>query len=233
MKETETAVDAAAYADKLEALLRGHANAGQAAAMKAYMREQFEFLGIRTPERNALMRAFMKEHGVPSGAELEATVRRLWALPEREFPYAAMTLLEKRKKELGPAQIELLEFLVTTQAWWDTVDLLASHLAGALFSKHPELVPAYTEKWIAADSLWLRRSALLFQLGYKGRTDAELLFALIRRTAHESDFFMRKAIGWALREYGKTDPAAVRAFVRDTELSPLSVREALKYIGAE
>ncbi|QHW32484.1 DNA alkylation repair protein [Paenibacillus rhizovicinus] len=231
MAGTETAVSAAAYSDKLEALFRGHANAEQAAAMKAYMREQFDFLGIRTPERNALMKAFVKEHGVPSGAELEATVRRLWALPEREYLYAAMTLMDKRKKELGPAQTELLEFLITTHAWWDTVDLLASHLAGTLFGKHPELVPAFTEKWITAESLWLRRSALLFQLGYKGRTDAELLFSLVRRTAHESDFFMRKAIGWALREYGKTDPDAVRAFVRETELSPLSVREALKHIG--
>lgn len=199
--------------------------------MAAYMRDQFAFLGIRTPERAALTKQFMKANGVPAGAELETVVRLLWALPEREFHYAAMMLTEKRKKELGPGQMELLEHLITKHSWWDTVDLLASHLAGAVFSGYPELVPAYAEKWAASDDLWLRRRAILFQLGYKQRTDAELLFSLVRRMAHESDFFMRKAIGWALREYAKTDPDAVRAFVRETELSPLSVREALKHIG--
>ncbi|MBM7566577.1 DNA alkylation repair protein [Paenibacillus sacheonensis] len=222
---------AAAYADKLETLLRSHANAEQTVEMKAYMRDQFSFLGIRTPERAALTKPFMKEHGVPAMDELGSVVRLLWALPEREFHYTAMLLMEKRKKELGPERMELLEHLITTKSWWDTVDLLASHLAGAAFGKHPELVPAYVEKWIGSDNLWLRRSAILYQLGYKDRTDAALLFSLIRRTAHESDFFMRKAIGWALREYGKSDPDAVRAFVRETELSPLSVREALKHIG--
>ncbi|NBD26826.1 DNA alkylation repair protein [Paenibacillus glycinis] len=221
-----------AYADGLEELLRSHANAEQAASMEAYMRNQFSFLGIRNPERTALVKQYMKERGVPAGAELETAVRRLWLLPEREFPYTALMLLEKRKKDLRAEQTELLEFLITTQAWWDTVDMIASHLAGTLFAKHPELVPAFPEKWIASDNLWLRRSAILFQLGYKERTDAALLFALITRTAREGDFFMRKAIGWALREYGKTDPEAVRAFVREHELSPLSVREALKHIGA-
>lgn len=233
MTETVREASASAYAGELEALLRGHANAEQAAAMSAYMRDQFAFLGIRTPERTALMKAFMKTNGMPAGAELEAVVRRLWSLEEREFHYSAMMLMDKRKKELGPAQTELLEHLITTHAWWDTVDLLANHLAGALFAKHPELVPAFTEKWISSEDLWLRRSALLFQLGYKARTDAELLFALIRRTADEQDFFMRKAIGWALREYAKTDPAAVRDFVAATPLSPLSVREALKHIGGQ
>ncbi|WP_219834491.1 DNA alkylation repair protein [Paenibacillus sp. R14(2021)] len=223
--------DAAAYSAELQTLLRGHRDAETAAGMTAYMRNQFSFLGIRTPERAALTKTFTKVHGFPQGETLEAVVRDLWAQPEREFHYTAMVLMEKRKKQLPPEQTALLEMLITTHAWWDTVDLLAGHFAGALFAMHPELIPAYTEKWIASDNLWLRRSAILFQLGYKGRTDAALLFALIRRTAHEEEFFIRKAIGWALREYGKTDAGAVRAFVRETPLSPLSVREALKHIG--
>ncbi|SFJ24484.1 3-methyladenine DNA glycosylase AlkD [Paenibacillus sp. UNC496MF] len=223
--------DAAAYADGLERLLRGHADAAKAVPMAAYMRDRFPFLGIRNPARTALAKAYAKEHGVPPGEALEAVARRLWALPEREFHYAALELLTKRKKKMRPEQTGLLEQLITTHSWWDTVDRPASHLAGALFDKHPELVPAFAEKWIASDDLWLRRSAILFQLGYKAGTYAELLFALIRPTAGESDFFMRKAIGWALREYAKTNPEAVRAFVRRAELSPLSAREALRHIG--
>ncbi|SFT25011.1 3-methyladenine DNA glycosylase AlkD [Paenibacillus sp. BC26] len=221
------------YCEDLEKMLRSHASEEVAGPMTAYMRDLFPFLGIRTPERAAVTKQFMKEHGVPSGAELERVARELWALPEREFHYTAMILLEKRKKDLTIDQIGFIEHLITTHSWWDTVDLIASHLVGAMFTRYPELAPTYTEKWIASDNLWLRRTAILFQLGYKGRTDAELLFSLIRRTAHEDEFFIRKAIGWALREYAKTDAAAVQQFVADTALSPLSVREALKHVGAK
>ncbi|WP_240633383.1 DNA alkylation repair protein [Paenibacillus montanisoli] len=212
-------------------MLRAHASREISEPMEAYMRHLFPFLGIRTPERNALVKQFMKEHGVPAGEELEAIVRELWALPEREFHYSAMMLLEKRKKDASAAQIELLEELITTHSWWDTVDLLASHLVGNVFTRYPELVPVYAEKWISSDNMWLRRTAILFQLGYKQRTDTELLFSLIRRAAHEPEFFIRKAIGWALREYAKTDAEAVQKFVAATELSPLSMREALKHVG--
>nr|WP_090982441.1 DNA alkylation repair protein [Paenibacillus sp. CF384] len=221
------------YCEDLEKMLRSHASEEAAGPMTAYMRDLFPFLGIRTPERAAVTKQFVKEHGVPSGAELEGIARKLWSLPEREFHYTALLLLEKRKKDLTIDQVAFIEHLITAQSWWDTVDMIASHLVGTLFTQYPELVPIYTEKWIASDNLWLRRTAILFQLGYKGRTDAELLFSLIRRTAHEDEFFIRKAIGWALREYAKTDSAAVQQFVADTALSPLSVREALKHVGAK
>ncbi|SEN58435.1 DNA alkylation repair protein [Paenibacillus sp. OV219] len=221
------------YCKDIEALLRSHANQEAAEAMSAYMRGLFPFLGIRTPERTSLTKQFMKANGVPSGEALERVVRELWATPEREFHYTAMILMEKRKKELRPEDASLLEFMVTTNSWWDTVDLIASHLVGTLFAKHPEMVAPYTKKWMdEADNLWLRRTAILFQLGYKSKTDVPLLFDLIRRTAHEEDFFIRKAIGWALREYGKSDAAAVKQFVAGTELSRLSVSEALKHIGS-
>ncbi|QYR22012.1 DNA alkylation repair protein [Paenibacillus sp. sptzw28] len=221
------------YAGRLEEWLRTHENAAAAEPMSAYMRNQFPFLGIKNPERAALTKQFIKGNGVPSGEELEEVALKLWALPEREFQYTAMQLLEKRLEEAAPSQAKLLEILITTKPWWDTVDLIAGHLVGSLFTRYPELVPAHAHRWIESDNLWLRRSALLFQLGYKGRTDRELLFSFIRRCAGEKDFFIRKAIGWALREYGKTDAEAVRQFVRETELSPLSVREALKRIGSE
>lgn len=121
---------------------------------------------------------------------------------------------------------------MTTTSWWDTVDLLAAHVVGTLVAADPRL-GADMDVWIADEDLWVARTALLHQLRYKERTDTDRLFAhCLRRSAHP-DFFIRKAIGWALREYAKTDPAAVRAFVtreRD-RLAPLTVREALKNIG--
>lgn len=220
------------YEAELEKLLRDHSDKENAAAMAAYMRDQFSFLGIKSPERVALTKQFLKERGTPAGEELDAVVRALWRLPEREFQYTAMLLLEKRLKSLDASWIGLLEMMITTASWWDTVDIIASKLAGSLFARYPELILSHADRWINSDNLWLRRSAILFQLSYKGKTNKELLFAYIRQCADEEDFFIRKAIGWALREYAKTDEEAVRAFVRETPLSTLSVREALKRIGA-
>ncbi|BBH23793.1 hypothetical protein Back11_51380 [Paenibacillus baekrokdamisoli] len=221
------------YAKQMEAWLRSHQNSETAGPMIAYMRNQFPFLGLKTPQRMAVTKQFVKEHGIPSGEDLEQAVRELWTMPEREFHYTAILLLEKRMKEALPSQVNLLEYIITTHSWWDTVDLIASHLVGDLFTRYPALIPVYTSKWILSDDLWLRRSAILFQLGYKGKTDTELLFSFIDQCKDENDFFIRKAIGWALREYSKTDAEAVRHFVAQTELSPLSVREALKRVGKE
>jgi 3-methyladenine DNA glycosylase AlkD len=222
-----------AYAKQIERLLRSHANEDIAGPMIAYMRNQFPFLGIKMPERVALTKQFMKEYGVPTGEELNRAVRELWVLPEREFQYTALALLNRRTKEAAPSQVELLEYIITTGSWWDTVDYIASRLVGSLFTRYPELIAVYAQKWIHSDDLWLRRTAILFQLTYKERTDTELLYSSIRICADEQDFFIRKAIGWALREYSKTDADAVKRFAAETRLSPLSMREALKRIGKD
>lgn len=219
-----------AIAKALEAKFRENANPEKAEPMEGYMRNQFVFLGIKTPERTQLLRDFWKQNEKPQGEELLQTAEQLWQLPEREFHYVAMGLLEKYSKEAKPQHIDMLERWVTTQSWWDTVDFLAAHLVGCQLSKYPELIADYTERWIASDDLWLRRSAILFQLKYKQHTDTERLFDYIRRTKDESEFFIRKAIGWALREYAKTDADAVHRFVKETILSPLSKKEALKHI---
>jgi 3-methyladenine DNA glycosylase AlkD len=199
--------------------------------MEAYMKHHFPFLGIKTPERTAITRSFLGEHGVPKGIELVQAAEELWALPEREYQYVAQGLLEKHVKKAEPDHIELLEQLIITKSWWDTVDLIASKLVGGHFTRFPEMIVPYTERWIASDNLWLRRTAILFQLSYKTRTDEELLFRYIEYCAEEKEFFIRKSIGWALREYAKTNADAVRRFAANTELSPLSRREALKRIG--
>ncbi len=200
--------------------------------MKKYMRDQFEYLGIKSPQGTVLMRTFIKEHGLPPLDQLDEIVRDLWALPQREFQYAAMTLMSKFEKKVEPEFITTIEYLITTKSWWDTVDLLAGHAVGSHFKRFPNVREKYLKKWRKSDNFWLRRTTLLFQLGYKKETDFDLLCELVRENLGSDEFFINKAIGWALRQYAHTNPAPVKKFVKATkELHPLSRREALKNIG--
>jgi 3-methyladenine DNA glycosylase AlkD len=202
----------------------------EAAAMKAYMRGQFEFAGIKSPLRVTIVREWLSGRGDVPAALLDETVRTLWGLPEREYSYVALDLLAKHAKRLDERHLELLETLVVTNSWWDTVDALAASLIGPILLRHPQLAPVHAKIWIASDNMWLQRTALLFQLKYKRNTDTDRLFDYIRRTADSREFFIRKAIGWALREYSKTDAEAVIRFVDLQPMSPLSKREALKWL---
>lgn len=214
-------------ADGLEA----QRDPAQAIRMAAYMRNQFAFLGIPSPARRAVMREVLAGVVQPTGNELTAFALALWARPEREYQYCACDLLARHAKRLDAGAIVLLETLITTKSWWDTVDALASNVAGPLVTSHPELV-AVMDVWSASDNTWLARTAILHQLGYKARTDPERLFRYCTLRAHESEFFIRKAIGWALRQYSKTDADAVRSYVAaHPQLSELSKREALLWLN--
>jgi 3-methyladenine DNA glycosylase AlkD len=209
--------------------LRAAADPARAVAMRAYMRDQFPFLGLPSPVLTALVRAA----GLPRPTEAELTEQAmfLWAQPEREFQYVACGQLRRHVKVCGPGFLDIARRLIVAKSWWDTVDTLASHTVGPLVRKHPEL-SATMDAWVAEENLWLVRTAILHQLGYKDSTDAKRLFRYCVARAGHPDFFIRKAIGWALREYSRTDPAAVRGFVRahETLLSGLSKREALRNI---
>lgn len=218
------------YALGLQVSLTAHANPAEAAPMKAYMRGQFDFLGIKTPQRRNLTRQFIASHGLPRVSELDTIVRDLWALPEREFQYAALGLVGRLQKQLPADFIETLEFLLLTKSWWDTVDGIAGDAIGAMFRAYPEVRNRYLPQWRQSNNFWLRRTCILFQLGYKKATDFPLLCDIIRENLGSDEFFINKAIGWALREYSKTDPQAVRDFVAHTHLHPLSAREALKWL---
>lgn len=218
------------YTNDLEKWLRSHANEENAPSMEAYMKNHFPFLGIRNPERVALTKQFTKEHGFPKGEEAVRVAQELWQLPEREFAYTAIIMLLQVRKTVPAEHIEILEHFIVTQSWWDTVDTIADHLIGFHLQRFPELIPAYMEKWLASNHMWLQRTAILFQLKYKKKTDVPLLFHCITTMSDSKEFFIRKAIGWALREYSKTDAEAVQSFVASHDLSPLSVREALKVI---
>lgn len=210
--------------------LRAAADPERAVAMSAYMRDQFPFLGLPSPRLTALVRAA----ALPTPTEKDLTERAtfLWDQPEREFQYVACGQLRRHIKVCGPAFIDVVRELIVTKSWWDTVDTLASHTVGPLVRKHSELLGTM-DAWIADDNMWLARTAILYQLGYKDATDAARLFRYCAKQAGHPDFFIRKAIGWALREYTKTDAAAVRHFVHAhaAVLSGLSKREALRNIG--
>jgi len=216
------------YLQPLEEHFRLAANPTNAAAMQRYMKYVAPFFGLKTPIRRTLLHAHVKQQGLPPMAELPAIVRSAFSQCEREWHYSGMDLLMSMAKKLGPEHLPLLEELITTKSWWDTVDALATNVVGVVLKRHPKEIPYWNEHWVMGEDMWLVRTSILFQLKWKHDTDQALLFGNIERHAGHRDFFIRKAIGWALRQYGRTDPEAVRAFVETRTLSPLSVREALR-----
>ncbi len=197
-----------------------------ARAMSAYMKNQFPFFGVKAPLRRALMKA-----SIPPAAtwqELVECVSLCYAGSERELHHAAIDLLGKNTKVWTSAIVDLLESLVLTHSWWDTVDGLAS-LSGRALARFPEHSER-PDSWIEHQSFWLQRVALIYQLQARERTDTERLARYIETTMASKEFFLRKAIGWALRQYGYTDPAWVWAFVEShrSQLAPLSIREATR-----
>ena len=219
-----------AYVASLKTLFEQNADPSQAAPMKKYMRDQFEYLGIKTPKNVALQKEFFEEHGFPKLSELELVLRDLWSLPQREFQYVAVGLLGRFNKELPAKFIKTIEYMLVTKSWWDTVDSIAGGTVGVHFRRFPDVRAKYLAKWRASDNFWLRRTAILFQLNYKKDTDFDLLCEIICENLDSREFFINKAIGWSLRQYARVDPKAVTKFVKSTTLHPLSRREAMKHL---
>ena len=219
------------YVANLKTLFEQHADPSQAAPMKKYLRGQFEYLGIKTPQSVALQKVFFAEFGLPEITELDEILRDLWALPHREFQYVAVGLLGGLEKQLPADFIDTIEYLIVTKSWWDTVDSIAAVTVGAHFKRYPAVKKKALAKWRKSKNMWLRRTTILFQLGYKKETDFDLLCEIIEENLGSDEFFINKAIGWALRQYAYTDPKAVKKFVNTTkELHPLSRREAVKHL---
>ena len=194
------------------------------------MKSSMPFLGVRVPDVRRLTKAAARAHPPSDIADLEHAVRRLWdEATHREERYAATALtalaMARRRLELLP----LYEHMAVTGAWWDHVDEVAHRIA-ALHDAHPVETTAAVRGWSTSDDLWLRRLAILSQLGRKDRVDLALLTDVIEPNVADTEFFIRKAIGWALRDVARIDPDWVRTFVDEHELSPLSRREALKHL---
>ncbi|WP_205520090.1 DNA alkylation repair protein [Virgibacillus doumboii] len=211
-------------------LFEENRNEEQAVPMGKYMKGQFLFFGIKTPERREIMKKYYKESGILKRPFQKDFVRELWKKDEREYQNAALDYIAKSLNKLEKNDLNFIEDIITSKSWWDTVDMLAQKPVGKIAREYPEVIPEKIEKWAHGDNLWLRRSAILFQLKYKENTDEKLLYRYILHNADSNEFFIQKAIGWALREYSKTNPESVNQFILENSLPKLSVREGSKYL---
>ncbi len=209
----------AAKADKLKA-----------GEMAAYMKTEMPFYGVSAPERDDIIKKAMKIHPLKSAEDIEQAARELWNMKQREGKYAALRVAHSKTKFVTPDKLPFYENLIREGAWWDLVDEAAVKLIGAAHLKNPRKMAPVLDQWIEDEDMWVRRTAIICQIKHRDKTDEKRLFAYCLKCADESDFFIRKAIGWALREYSKTAPEKVKKFVEENKnkLSPLSYKEATK-----
>lgn len=219
------------YIEHLIVHFSAYANDKNAVPMERYMKHRVKFFGIKTPERKAVTRTIIRDYGRPDASAVPALVKELWEQPQRELHYFALDLLEYAVKKQQVADTDLFRDLITTKSWWDTVDWLATRIVGVHLKNHPNEIHDLHHTWMESGDMWLQRVCILFQLKYKQNTDVPLLLQTIKDLSHSNEFFIQKAIGWALREYSKTDAGCVIDFVNTEPLKPLSKREALKVIN--
>ena len=205
----------------------------KAVSMQAYMKTDMPFYGVQKPGRAPILGELVRQYPPNDREEYERLVLALWELPHREEKYLALGVAVAHRRFIVPDSLQLYRGLIQQGAWWDLVDEVATHLIRPLVVASRDEVWLTLDRWVDDPDMWLRRAAIICQVGAKERTDAHRLFRYCAAQAHEDEFFIRKAIGWALREYAKTDPGAVAAFVAEhrARLSPLSYREATKHIG--
>ncbi|MDP5238161.1 DNA alkylation repair protein [Uliginosibacterium sp. 31-16] len=218
------------FATDLRLLLAAQADPARAAPMAAYMKQRFAFFGIPTPARRAAVKpAFASLGKAPEADWLLAVAEALWAFDERECQYVAVDLLVKFAARFETRHEPQLAALVRAKAWWDSVDLLAAHVYGGLCRRAPSL-RVRLDAYATHEDMWLRRVAILHQLMYAGETDRARLAAILSANLDQPDFFIRKAMGWALRQFARTDPDWVREWLaaHADQVSGLTRREALK-----
>ena len=223
-------------------LLAGAGDPDRAKGQQTYMKSAMPFRGISAPRLKAALAPLLADPAylLDGRQEWEATIRELWDSARfREERYSALAICRHRlyrQWAQNPCAMPLYRHLVESGAWWDFVDEIAAHQVGAVLRSHLETESGRMRSWAIADSMWLRRAAILSQLLSKDETDRQLLLDCIMANLADREFFIRKAIGWSLRQYARSGPAAA-GWVRDTvdtlgpALSPLSRREALKHLG--
>ena len=210
--------------------MESNANMYQATRMKAYMRDRYEFFGLQKNVRAEIYKPFLAQLWKVKDVDIESVVKLLWEHPCRECQYVAMEYIAKTSKQWTPETLSLFEYMITEKSWWDTVDMVASTFVGKLFQKYPELIKPAIKKWNAQNDFWLHRTSIIFQLKYADKTDEQLLYTQCEKYIESKEFFLQKAIGWALRQHSKFQPTSVRNFVANHKLSTVSLREAKKYI---
>src|SRR5690554_3427656 len=204
-----------------------------AEGQKAYMKNRFEFFGLKTPLRRELQKPFLLKGNLPNKTDAFEIVLKLWDAPQRELHYFAQEFLFKYAKQFEQKDISLIEHLIVHNSWWDTIDFIATKPLAEYFKLLPNERSNVVTRWIASKNIWLQRSVILFQLKYKKETDLELLTEIIVKLKDSKEFFIKKPIGWILREYSRTDAQWVLNFVNQNELQALSKREAIRLIQTQ
>jgi len=223
----------AALIRALRKALRDAADPAKAPSMQAYMKSEMPYLGVQAPGLRQASKAVFKTHPLDSFTAWRDTALKLWrGAKYREERYAAIELsgFPAYRKFQTLDALPIYEEMIVTGAWWDFVDAVASHRIGGLLRRYPGEMSTILREWAISEDMWKRRAAIIAQLGFKAQTDRKLLRDCIAPSMASTEFFLRKAIGWALRDYARTDAQHVIAFVRrhETKLSGLSKREALK-----
>jgi 3-methyladenine DNA glycosylase AlkD len=213
--------------------LRNVADPAKAVAMQAYMKSTMPYHGVPTPLMRRICKEVFTSANLETAAQWQTLVLDLWRNARfREERYAALHLAgDKRARAFQtPRTMTMYEEMIVTGAWWDYVDDVASHRIGPILRDHPIPMHRKMLTWSKSPNIWKRRSSIICQLGFKQGTDLELLYACIEPSLGSKEFFLQKAIGWALRQYAWTEPAEIKRYVRlnRERLSPLSRREALK-----
>jgi 3-methyladenine DNA glycosylase AlkD len=221
--------------DALRDGLAGIADPVAAEAMQKYMKSPMPFRGVAKPARRKLLRVAVAEHPVSDEWALRGAATALWDGAEfREERYLAISLVDipRHARLVDPSWVPVFQHWVVSGSWWDFTDEIASRRIGPLLRSHPGELTPVIKGWITDPDRWLRRTSVICQLGAGPDTDLALLTEAIEANATDTDFFLRKGIGWALRQYARTDPEWVRTFVAaHPRLSPLTRREALKHLG--
>lgn len=219
--------------DDILILFKSHTDSKNAIGMKAYMKDNFEFFGIKSPIRKEISKQVLKNVKSLSDNEVIDLIEKLWKLPQRELHYLALDILLRQKRNKWKKDdIQFLEWLALNNSWWDSIDFIAPKLMADYFLMYPEEIDLHTRKWLNTDNKWLIRCAILFQLKYKDKTDLETLYKIILDCCGTKEFFINKAIGWVLRENSKRIPNEIKDFVmfHEDTLSNLSKKEALRLI---
>ncbi len=214
---------------ELRQLLKEHAQPEKKEGMQAYMKNLFPYIGVTATARKEVFKLFLSFWHPQNKEELKQWVAVLWNEPEREFQYVAMEFISKYIKWLDNSDIPFLKELILQKSWWDTVDMLAGSYLGNILLKHMHALPQLMEEFTADSNMWVNRSAIICQLKFKDKTNTEWLEFSILPHMDSKEFFHQKAIGWALRQYAKSNPHWVIEFVNKYPLKPLSKREALKH----
>lgn len=207
------------------------ANTEESVKMSAYMKNNFKFLGIKKPIRAEILKPYFDEIKKLDSIETLELAKEIWALEEREFQYTAMEILIKSKRKWNDAYFEFFEKMLVEKSWWDSVDAIAANMIGPYVLQHRSKLEKKLKAYTLDSNMWKRRTSIIFQLHYKEDVSIPILLEHILLTKDDKQFFIQKAIGWALRQISTKHPELVRSFVETHAITGLAKREALRLIN--